>query len=225
MLILKLINRILRNIYYLSCPQIKLGLGSAIHKGKKKPIGERGDLLHYSTKTYQNTECHLKIKDKLSRKVEEHKGNRQGHVRSSGHCKEYINPCLLSLNSSNLGFNLGPLCTTAVCVADDDYLLSDSHRGLQGALDIISHYAKQYQLRFNADKTKVVVTGSKLDMAFYKDTTPLILNGEKVKVVDSNEHLGLVVAGTDEEQRNVDENIIRCCTSLFALLGPTFSFK
>ena len=320
LLILNLINRILKNIYYLSCPQIKLGLGTAIHKGKKKPItmsksyrritvtpilgaiidyyldpiaealfrpsqspdqlgftsgisyllaaiqrgecqrwavdqkltcfgvsldgeaafpsvereiqvrelytiGERGDLLHYSKNTYKNTECHLKMKDKLSRKVVEYKGNRQGHVRSSGHFKVYINPCLLSLNSSNLGFNLGPLCTTAVCVADDAYLLSDSPSGLQGALDIISHYAKQYQLRFNADKTKVVVTGSKLDMAFYKDTTPWTLNGEKVKVVDCNEHLGLVVSGTDEEQRNVDENIIRCRNSLFALLGPAFSYK
>ena len=110
-------------------------------------------------------------------------------------------------------------------MADDAYLLSDSPSGLQGALDIISHYAKQYQLRFNADKTKVVVTGSKVDMAFYKDTTPWTLNGEKVKVVDSNEHLGLVVSGSDEEQKNIDENIVSCRNSLFALLGPAFSFK
>ena len=31
--------------------------------------------------------------------------------------------------------------------------------GLQGALDIMSHYAHRYQLNFNADKTKIVVTG------------------------------------------------------------------
>ena len=165
----------------------------------------------------------MKLRDKVSRKVEEHKGNRQGHVRASGHFKVYINPCLLSLNSSNLGFDIGPICTTAVCVADDAYLLSNTPSGLQGALDIISHYAKQYQLKFNADKTKVVVDGSKLDMAFYKETTPWTLDGERVKVVDSNEHLGLVVAGSEEEQKNVDENIIKCRNSLFALLGPAFS--
>ena len=35
--ILELINRIIKNIYYLTCPQIKLGIGSVIYKGKNKP--------------------------------------------------------------------------------------------------------------------------------------------------------------------------------------------
>ena len=92
-------------------------------------------------------------------------------------------------------------------------------------MDIISHYAKRYQLRFNAEKTKIVVTGSKVDMAFYKETCPWTLNGEKVKVVENNEHLGLIVSGSDEEQKNVDDNIINCRNSVFALLGPAFAFK
>ena len=318
--ILTFINNILQNIHYLSCPQIKLGLGTAVHKGKKKSlsrsssyrritvtpiigaiidyyldpiaesifrphqspdqlgftqgisyllatvqrgecqrwavdkkltcfgvsldgeaafpsverdiqvrelyaVGERGDILKYSRNTYKNTECHMKMKDRLSRKVVEYKGNRQGHVRASGHFKVYVNPCLLSLNNSQLGFNLGPLCITVVCVADDAYLLADSPSGLQGALDMISHYAKRYQLRFNADKTKIVITGSKIDMSFFKDTSPWTLDGETVKVVDSNEHLGLLVSGTDEEQLNVDEKIVKCRTSLFSLLGPAYSYK
>ena len=36
--ILRLINAIIENIYYLTCPQIKLGIGSALHKGKLKPL-------------------------------------------------------------------------------------------------------------------------------------------------------------------------------------------
>ena len=201
--ILSFINRILANIYYLSCPQIKIGLGTAVFKGKNKSVslsisfrritvspilgaiidyyidpkaeaifrprqspdqigftsgvsyfltaiqrgecqrwaldnkmtcfgvsldgesafpsverniqvrelytvGERGDLLRYSKNTYKNTEVHMKLAGKLSRKIEEHKGNRQGHVRASGHYKVYINPGLLSLNSSSLGFWLVP---------------------------------------------------------------------------------------------------------------------
>ena len=318
--ILDLINRVLHNIFYLTSPQIKLGLGTAVYKGKNKPasksssyrritvspilgaiidyhidpnaesvfrphqspdqlgftagisyllaavqrgecqrwaidqkqtcfgvsldgeaafpsverniqvrelytVGERGDLLSYSRNTYQNTECHMKLKNKLSRKISEHKGNRQGHVRASGHFKVYINPCLLSLNSSKLGFSIGPICTTAVCVADDTYLFSNTPSGLQGAMDIISHYANRYQLNFNADKTKIVVTGSKADMEFYKETSPWKLNGERVKVVENNEHLGLIVSGSEEEQKNVDNNIIDCRNSVFALLGPAFAFK
>ena len=318
--ILLLINRVLQDIYFLSCPQIKLGLGTAVHKGKRKPtaksnsyrrvtvtpiigaiidyyidpkaeavfrpnqspdqlgftagrsyllaaiqrgecqrwaidkkitcfgvsldgeaafpsverdiqvrelysVGERGDLLAYSRNTYRNTDCHMKMKEKLSRRIQEHKGNRQGHVRASGHFKVYINPCLLSLNRSALGFQLGPICTTAVCVADDTYLLSNSPSGLQSALNIISHYADNYQLKFNADKTKIVVTGSKIDMAYYKETSPWTLNGERVKVVENNDHLGLIVSGMAEEQKNVDENIVKCRGSLFALLGPAYAYK
>ena len=269
--ILALINRILSDIYYLTCPQIKLGVGTAAHKAKKKPLdkassyrritvcpiigaiidyyidrkaeavfrpvqspdqlgftsgisyllaavqrgecqrwaldkkqtcfgvsldgeaafpsverdiqiralysaGERGDLLAYSRNTYRNTECYLKLDDKLSRRIIEHKGNRQGHVRASGHFKVYINSCLISLNSSSLGYELGPFTITAVCVADDTYLLSNSPSGLQGALNIMSHYASQHQLNFNAGKTKIVVTGSKIDMAYHKETKPWTLS-------------------------------------------------
>ena len=89
----------------------------------------------------------------------------------------------------------------------------------------MSHYARRYQLQFNAEKTKIVVTGSKVDMDFYKSTCPWTLNGEKISVVDTNEHLGLTVSGHNEELRNVDENISKCRASLFALLGPAFAFK
>ena len=318
--ILVFINRILQNIYFLSCQQLKVGLGTPIYKQKNKPVslsssyrrvtvtpilgaiidyyldpiaesifrpaqspdqlgftagvsyllaavqrgecqrwavdrkltcfgvsldgesafpsversiqvrelysnGERGDILNYSKHTYENTDCHIKLKDKISRKIKEHKGNRQGHIRASGHFKVYINSSLLSLKNSKLGFQMGNLTIPVVCVADDAYLLAGTPSGLQAVLDIMEHYAKKYQLRFNASKTKIVVTGSKLDMAYFKETAQWTLNGETISVVDNNEHLGLVVAGLEEEQKNVDQNILKCRKSLFALLGPVFAYK
>ena len=187
-------------------------------------VGERHGLLAYSRNTYQNTECHIKLDGMLSRRIPELKGNRQGHVRASGHFKAYINPVLLSLGGSELGFPIGPEYTTVVCVADDAYLLSSSPSSLQGSLDIMNHYGKRYHLTFN-DKTKVVVTGSKHDMAYYKEMSPWTLNGKKISVVDENEHLGLVVSGLNEEQKKVDKNIVKCRNSLFALLGQAFAYK
>ena len=187
--------------------------------------GERGDYLEYSKHTYENTDCHLKQNGMLSRRIKEHKGNRQGHVRASGHFKGYINPLLNTLNSSNLGFRIGPLCITTVCVADDTYVLTSSPSALQSALNIVSHYGHKYQLRFNPGKTKVTVTGSKLDMEYYKDTHPWQLNGDTVPVVENNDHLGLVISGLDEEQKNIDQNIIQCRNSLFGLLGPAYAYK
>ena len=116
-------------------------------------VGERGDYLSYSKNTYENTECHIKHDGLLSRKIREHKGNRQGHVRASGHYKAYINPCLKALNASNLGFWIGPICIKAVSVADDTYLLSGLPSSLQAALNIINFFGKRYRIIFNADKT------------------------------------------------------------------------
>ena len=51
------------------------------------------------------------------------------------------------------------------------------------------------------------------------------LYSEKIDVTDDNDHLGLIVSGQDEEAKNVDANIRQCRNSLFAMLGPAFSFK
>ena len=318
--ILDLLNSILKHIYYLTCSQLKTGLGTAIHKGKGKPldkaesfrritvtpiigsildryidpqtenifrpsqspdqlgftqgisyllaavqrgecqrwaidqkmtcfgvsldgeaafpsvdrdiqvrelysVGERGDFLEYSRNTYQNTDAKIKLDGKLSRTFKEFTGNRQGHVKASGHFKAYINPCLDAINRADLGFHIGPILVGTVCVADDTYVLSDRQSGLQSAMDIVSHYARRYRVIFNAGKTKIVVTGSRQDMEYYQDIGPWTLDHGKVSVVTDNEHLGLVVSGTDEEQKNVDRNIAQCRKSLFSLLGPALSYK
>jgi hypothetical protein len=317
---LDLLNSILANIYFLTCPQIKTGLASSIHKGKNKPldksssyrritvtphigsildryidpkteeifrprqspdqlgftqnisylmaavergecqrwaldnkltcfgvsldgeaafpsvdrdiqirelysVGEQGDYLEYSRNTYTNTECKLKQDGKLSRTIKEYTGNRQGHVKAAGHFKTYINPCLEAVNSTDLGFHIGPISVGAVCCADDTYVLSDNPSGLQSSIDIVQHYAKRYRVVFNAEKTKIIVTGSKIDMKYYQDICPWSLNGEKISVAINNDHLGLIVSGLDEEQKNVDNNINKCRKSIFGLLGPAFAYS
>ena len=188
-------------------------------------VGERGDYLKYSRNTYQNTECKIKMDGKLSRTIEEHTGNRQGHVKAAGHYKAYINPCLDAVNRADLGFHIGPITVGAVCCADDTYVLSDTQSGLQSAINVVGHYARRYRVVFNAEKTKIVVTGSKVDMDYYGDTMPWSLNGERIAVVQNNEHLGLVVSGLHEEQKNVDINITKCRNSIFGLLGPVFAYS
>ena len=187
--------------------------------------GETGDLLDYSRNTYQNTASHIKQDGRLGRQFHEHKGNRQGHKRASGHFKCYINPCLITANSSNLGFWIGPICVSCICVADDTYVLSNNTRKLQGLIDIVGHYSKRYQLVFGASKTKVTITGSTKDMDYYKDINIWSLHGDPLQVADDNDHLGLIISGKNEEQKNVDKNIDSARRSLFSLLGNIFSYK
>ena len=245
--ILNLANGVLNKIYYLTCPQMKLGVSSVIYKGKKKlatradsyrlvtvspqigaiidryieppseslfravqspdqlgftqnvsyllaavqrgecqrlaidrkltcygvsldgraafpsvdrdiqvrelySTGERGDMLLYSNNTYQNTDSRIKMEGKLGRKFTTYKGSRQGHVKASGHFKAYVNPCLTALSDSKLGFYMGSICVTAVCVADDLYLLSDYPRKLQSAIYIVGHFGKCRQDQSHSDR-------------------------------------------------------------------------
>ena len=110
-------------------------------------IGEAGDYLEYSKNTYTNTTAHMKQSGLISREFREEKGTRQGHKRAAGNFKTYINPCLISSNDSRLGFNIGPICITALCIADDTYVLSDDPRNLHAAINIINHYGRRYRGR------------------------------------------------------------------------------
>ena len=51
------------------------------------------------------------------------------------------------------------------------------------------------------------------------------MNNSVIEVSEENEHLGMVVTGFREEERNVEENLSSGRKSLFCLLGPAFSQK
>ena len=318
--ILSLLNSIITDMNYLSCPQIKAGLGTAVYKGKRKPLnqsssyrritvtpqlgsiidrhvdpiaealfkqvqnteqygftknvnylmaavlrgecqrwaldtgqtcygvsfdgkaafpsvdrdiqirelyacGEKGNLLEYSRRTYDNTLCRMKDGQLLSREFQEHRGSRQGHKRAAGHFKTYINPCLQAANSSSLGFYIGTICVCSICVADDTYIVSNDPRRLQGLINIVGHFGRRYWLQFGADKTKVTVTGSNIDMDYYQDIGLWTLYGQRLTVTEDNEHLGLLVSGTDEVTKNIDKNIKSTRGMLFKFLGNIFAFR
>ena len=92
---------------------------------------------------------------------------------------------------------------TNVCVADDNYVMSDDPRKLQSAIDIVAHYGRRYRVVFWADKTKVTVTGSRVDMAIKMWS----LNGERISVTEDNDHLSVIVSGLEEEVKNLDKHI------------------
>ena len=47
----------------------------------------------------------------------------------------------------------------------------------------------------------------------------------KVKVCEDNEHLGQIVSGIRQEQKNVDLRINKGRNNIFGMLGPGFSFR
>ena len=197
----------------------------AIQKRELYFAGETGQLANYNTGSYNNTHTRIKMKKKISRPLSESLGVGQGKIRSSDHYKIYVNPALETLESAQLGINIGPINTGLSCVADDLYLLSDDQTKLQGLLDIAQHYGQQYRIAYGASKTVISVVGSKQDMHYYKDVQPWTMDDLPVSVKEDNDHLGLVVSGLREEEKNIDMRIKKARGALFKLLGPAFSSK
>ena len=94
--------------------------------------GECGQLSLYNECSYENTETRIKMQGKISKPLTEHLGVGQGKIRSSDHYKIYINPILETLESAELGVNIGQINTGISCVADDVYLTTDYQTKLQG---------------------------------------------------------------------------------------------
>jgi hypothetical protein len=110
-------------------------------------------------------------------------------------------------------------------VADDVYLMSDKQSELQSMLDIAAHYGRMYRIEYGASKTKITVVGSEIDCNYYTDISPWKMNDEVVKVVEDNEHLGQVVSGQNQAEKNIDLRVVKSRKCLFGLLGAGFAFK
>ena len=149
-------------------------------------------------------------------------GVKQGHINSGDNYKIYINPALDTLDVSTLGVWIGPVNVSVSGVADDCYLMSATQSGLQGLIGIAEHYGDRYRI---TSKTKITVVGSEIDMEYYRDTTPWVMGGQPVKVVENNDHLGQIVSGTRQDEKNIDERIKKARNHIFSMLGPAFAFK
>ena len=177
---------------------------------------------HYS---YQDSLTKIKMNGKLSREIKERLGVKQGHINSSDHYKVYIGPCLDMLEDAQLGVWIGPLNSGVSGCADDVFLCTDNPVKLQALIDMAEHYGSLYRIQYGAKKTKVTISGPEIDRQYYKDTQPWKMGGQTVEVVENNEHLGQIVSGSRQEEKNVDLRILKSRNMLFSLLGPAFSFK
>ena len=187
--------------------------------------GERGCYWRASHYSYQNSLTKIKMKGNLSKDIPEKLGVKQGRNKSSDHYKVYIAPLLDTLETADLGVWVGPVNVSVSGVADDVYLMSDNQTKLQSLLDIAAFYGKMYRIEYGASKTKITVVGSEVDSSYFSDISPWKMNGETVEIVEDNEHLGQIVSGKSQEQKNVDLRIAKARKCLFGLLGSSFAFK
>ena len=62
-------------------------------------------------------------------------------------------------------------------------------------------------------------------MNYFEDIKPWRMNDEIISVTENNEHLGQIVSGRRQEEKNIDLRLQKGRKSLFSLLGAGFAFK
>ena len=56
-------------------------------------------------------------------------------------------------------------------------------------LDLAFHYGDLFEVPYGSDKTKIVVYGANIDEEYYASVKPWKINGERIPVLQNNEHL------------------------------------
>ena len=137
----------------------------------------------------------------------------------------YIAPSLEMLDSADLGVWIGPINAAVSCCVDDVLVMTDNQDKLQCLLDMAKFYGDMYHVKCGASKTKITVSGSAIDRNYFKDVLPWSMDDEKIKVVDNNEHLGQVISGERQEEKNVDLRIKMPETQYLVFSGLHFSIN
>ena len=103
--------------------------------------------------------------------------------------------------------------------------MASSPGNLQTILNKIANYGHRYRVTFSASKMIITVIGSKSDQKYWKEMSPWTMAGETIPVEETNDHLGQLISGIAEAQKNVDKNITNTRKSLFKLMGNPFSYS
>ena len=105
---------------------------------------------------------------------------------------------LNKLKDTHVGCHIGNKFTAAVAYADDVLLMSPTLNALKILLSVCESYSRDYNIQFNASKSKFLVFGSSRDTPAY-----IYMQDRKIECVVSEKHLGHIITsdGNTSEAR------------------------
>ena len=152
-------------------------------------------------------------------------GVKQGGVLSPTLFSVYLDELLSRIKNSGAGCHIGLESFAAFAYADDVVLLSPSLCGLKRLLTICAEYAREYNVLFNASKSKMIVLGNEHQRRDHSVT----FMGGVIEEVDVEKHLGIALGVVSQRDRveslcremTVKTNMI---VSHFKLLPPEITY-
>ena len=120
-------------------------------------------------------------------------GVKQGGVLSPRLFTVYVDDMIHKLRTRGIGCHVIDIFLACVMFADDLCLITPTRESMQQMLDICQEYCREFNLSFNAKKSKTMIIGN------HRNTiTPLSLNGTSIDIVTEWRYLGTtLVAGKE----------------------------
>ncbi len=143
--------------------------------------------------------------DSVSKSCKISNGVKQGGILSPILFIVYIDVLLCQLSSCGFGCFIGDLFCGAMGYADDVALLSPTVSGMDKLLNVCSSFAKEYDVKFNASKSKVLAFECN-DSSKYVRDVKFTLMGSSINQSNIEKHLGHIVG--NKVKRNVIDHAI-----------------
>ena len=141
-------------------------------------------------------------------------GVRQGGVASPILFLVYMDILYSRLEAAGVGCHIGTVFYGMIGYADDILLLATSIRALNQILKTCADFGREYDITYNASKSKFIVLGSsRNDICGSK----VLLDGQEIKRVEEIEFLGNTIRADLSEKSDVKAKVEDLCSRVNAL--------
>lgn len=97
--------------------------------------------------------------------------------------------------------------------ADDTILLSENQEDFQNLLNVFSRYCKEWRLKVNSKKTKVVIFGRG------NQTNCFTFDGSQLEIVNNFKYLGVTFCKSNSFNLNVKELFDKATKAMYGVIG------
>ena len=174
-----------------------------------------GNLLNLLQSIYRQSQCSLKINNKLTQFFRYERGVIQGNPLSPMLFNIYINDLFKKIEEANDSpvtlDGKNKIC--ALMFADDLIILSTSKGGLQNSLNALHSYSMTWDLEVNMKKTKCL----SFSKGNRKEKLDLVFNNQKIEFVKEFKYLGVTINRRGNFTPTLDDLSNKATNAIYSL--------